>query len=59
LSAAMVKVAFNAPRGPFRFDPKSHNPIQNIYLCRVDDIGGTLVNKDFKTFSEVQDPGNV
>jgi len=59
LSAAMVKVAFNAPRGPFRFDPKSHNPIQNIYICKVEEIGGKFLNKDFSTIKEVRDPGNT
>ena len=36
LAEAMGKVAFNAPRGPFRMDPATHNPIQNIYIAQVD-----------------------
>ena len=34
LAEAMAKVKFDAPRGPFRFDPVTHNPIQNVYFVR-------------------------
>ena len=57
LAAAMVKVAFDAPRGPFRFDPVTHHPIQNIYMCEVREIDGQLVIKDFDTIKDVRDPG--
>lgn len=57
LAAAMVKVSFDAPRGPFRFDPVTHHPIQNVYMCEVRDIDGQLVIKDFATIKDVRDPG--
>jgi branched-chain amino acid transport system substrate-binding protein len=57
LSAAMAKVAFDAPRGPFRFDSVTHNPIQNVYICEVREIDGRLTNKDIATIAGVQDPG--
>jgi branched-chain amino acid transport system substrate-binding protein len=57
LAAAMVKVAFDAPRGPFRFDPVTHHPIQNVYMCEVREIDGQLVIKDFATIKDVRDPG--
>lgn len=57
LSKAMVKVSFDAPRGPFRFDPKTHNPIQNIYICKVQEIDGRIQNKNFSTAKDVRDPG--
>src|ERR1700689_1545887 len=34
LAEAMVKVNFKAPRGPFKFDPVTHNPIQDIYIAQ-------------------------
>jgi len=40
LVAAMGKVRFNGPRGPFRIDPKTHNVIQNIYLSEVQSVAG-------------------
>jgi branched-chain amino acid transport system substrate-binding protein len=57
LAAAMVKVAFDAPRGPFRFDPVTHHPIQNVYMCEVREIDGQFVIKDFDTIKDVRDPG--
>jgi branched-chain amino acid transport system substrate-binding protein len=57
LAAAMVKVAFNAPRGPFRFDPVTHNPIQDIYVCRVIERDGKITTETLYTAKQVQDPG--
>jgi branched-chain amino acid transport system substrate-binding protein len=57
MSAAMEKVAFNAPRGPFRFDPVVHHPIQNVYMCEVRKSGDGYVNDVFATIKDVRDPG--
>jgi branched-chain amino acid transport system substrate-binding protein len=57
LAEAMVKVSFNAPRGPFRFDPVTHNPVQNIYVCEARDAGDRYVNAVLDTARNVQDPG--
>jgi branched-chain amino acid transport system substrate-binding protein len=57
LAEAMAKVAFDAPRGPFRFDPVVHHPIQDVYICEVRDFNGRLANKDIATIHDVRDPG--
>jgi branched-chain amino acid transport system substrate-binding protein len=57
LAEAMSKVAFNAPRGPFRMDPATHNPIQNIYICQVIEKGDGISTKVLSTSKDVQDPG--
>jgi branched-chain amino acid transport system substrate-binding protein len=57
MAAAMVNVAFEAPRGPFRFDPVVHHPIQNVYVCEVQSIGGRLVQEAIFTLKDVRDPG--
>jgi branched-chain amino acid transport system substrate-binding protein len=57
LAEAMAKVAFNAPRGPFRFDPVTHHPIQNVYICEVREVEGRLANKDIAAIKDVRDPG--
>ena len=57
LAEAMVKVSFNAPRGPFRFDPVTHNPIQSIYVTEAQESGGRMVNAVIATYKEVRDPG--
>ncbi|HEY2535126.1 MAG TPA: ABC transporter substrate-binding protein [Xanthobacteraceae bacterium] len=57
LAEAMSKVAFNAPRGPFRMDPATHNPIQNIYIAQVIESGDSISTKILSTIKDVQDPG--
>jgi branched-chain amino acid transport system substrate-binding protein len=57
LTEAMTKVKFNAPRGAFRFDPATHNPIQDIYICQVVEQQGKLTTKILSTAKDVQDPG--
>jgi branched-chain amino acid transport system substrate-binding protein len=57
LAEAMTKVRFNAPRGPFRIDPATHNPIQDIYVCQVVENEGRITSKVLATFKDVQDPG--
>src|SRR5258708_3779916 len=57
LPEAMTKVKFNAPRGPFRMDPATHNPIQDIYICQVINSGDGISTKILSTAKDVQDPG--
>src|SRR4051812_29079095 len=57
LSEAMTKVKFNAPRGPFRMDPVTHNPIEDIHICQVIEKDGKVTSKVITTFKDVQDPG--
>ncbi|AMN41962.1 ABC transporter substrate-binding protein [Rhodoplanes sp. Z2-YC6860] len=57
LADAMTKVKFNAPRGPFRMDPATHNPIQDIYICQVIEKGDGISTKILSTAKDVTDPG--
>jgi len=57
LAEAMNKVSFNAPRGPFRMDPATHNPIQNVYIAQVVASGDGISTKILHTAENVQDPG--
>jgi branched-chain amino acid transport system substrate-binding protein len=57
LAEAMSKLNFKAPRGQFRMDPVTHNPIQDIYICQVVESGGRLTTKILSTAKDVQDPG--
>ncbi len=57
LAEAMSKVSFKAPRGPFRMDPATHNPIQNIYIAQVIESGDGISTKILSTAKDVQDPG--
>lgn len=58
LVEAMAKVKFNAPRGPFRFDPATHNPIQDIYIAQVIETDGKISTKTLSTAKQIQDPGH-
>jgi len=51
-------VSFKAPRGPFKFDPATHNPIQDIYIAQVIESGDNISTKVLSTASQVQDPGH-
>lgn len=59
LAKAMSKVAFAAPRGPFRFDPVTHNPIQNVYIAEVMERHGHLVQEAISAVKNVRDPGKA
>jgi branched-chain amino acid transport system substrate-binding protein len=58
LAEAMAKVSFKAPRGPFKFDPATHNPIQDIYIAQVIESGDKVTTKVLSTANQVQDPGH-
>ncbi len=57
LGEAIAKVKIDTPRGPFSFDPETHNVIQNVYIREVVKDGGTLHNKVIVTYDNVRDPG--
>jgi branched-chain amino acid transport system substrate-binding protein len=53
LVAALRKVELtDTPRGPIRFDEYG-NPIQNIYVRKVERVGGRLQNSVIHTFEKV------
>jgi branched-chain amino acid transport system substrate-binding protein len=58
LAEALAKVQFNAPRGSFRMDPATHNPIQDIYIAQVIESEGKITTKTLSTARQVQDPGH-
>ena len=58
LAEAMAKVSFKAPRGAFKFDPATHNPIQDIYIAQVIESGDKVTTKVLSTAKQVQDPGH-
>lgn len=52
----MASMKFDSPRGPIEIDPKTRDIIQNVYLRRVVERDGRLVNQDFHTVPMVKDP---
>jgi len=53
---AMKGFKFESPRGPVMIDPASRDPIQNVYLRKVEKVGGELYNVEFATVDAVKDP---
>jgi len=45
-----------SPRGPISIDPETRDIVQNIYICRVEKVGGRLANVEFETYEAVRDP---
>jgi branched-chain amino acid transport system substrate-binding protein len=48
-----------SPRGPISIDPETRDPIQNIYLRRVERVGGELYNVEFATIPNFKDPSRA
>ena len=56
LIAAMKGMKWESPRGPISIDPDTRDIIQNIYVRRVEKVGGELYNVEFATFEAIKDP---
>ena len=48
--------SFESPRGPVTIDPATRDPIQNVYMRKVERVGGELWNVEFATQPAVKDP---
>ena len=46
----------DSPRGPMRIDPETRDVIQNIYIRRVEKVGGQPLNVIIDTVKDVKDP---
>ena len=51
-AAAMRKISFNAPRGPFKYD-ENQNVIENVYIRKVEKAGGSYINTVLDTIPDV------
>ena len=56
LIAAMKGLKWESPRGPIEIDAETREIIQNIYIRKVEKIGGELYNTEIATFEAVKDP---
>ena len=59
LVAAMKGMKWESPRGPISIDPETRDIVQNIYIRKVEKVGGELYNVEFQTFDAVKDPGKT
>jgi len=56
LIAAMKGMKWESPRGPISIDPDTRDIVQNIYIRKIEKVGGELYNVEFATFEAVKDP---
>jgi branched-chain amino acid transport system substrate-binding protein len=59
LVAAAKGLKFESPRGPFLVDPQTRDVVQNIYIRKVEKVGGNLRNVAFDKVENVKDPGSA
>jgi branched-chain amino acid transport system substrate-binding protein len=56
LVGAMKSLNWVSPRGPISIDPATRDIVQNIYVRKVERVGGELYNVEFATIPNVKDP---
>ena len=56
LIAAAKGMKWESPRGPISIDPDTRDIIENVYIRRVEKVGGNLVNVEFDKVENVKDP---
>ena len=59
LVAAMKGMSWVSPRGPVTIDPETREVIQNIYIRKVERVGGELYNVEFETIPNFKDPSKL
>ena len=55
--AALKGMTIDSPRGPIMIDPATRDVVQTVYVRRVENVGGKLVNVEFDHIDNVKDPG--
>jgi branched-chain amino acid transport system substrate-binding protein len=56
---AMKGQVFESPRGPVLIDAQTRDVVHNIYVRKVERVGGQLVNTEVETVTDVKDPGKA
>ncbi len=55
--AAAKGLKWMSPRGPVSIDPATRDIVQNIYIRKVERVGGVLQNVEFDKVPDFKDPG--
>jgi branched-chain amino acid transport system substrate-binding protein len=56
---AMKGMSWTSPRGPVSIDAATRDIVQNVYIRRVEKVGGELYNVEFATIPNVRDPAKI
>lgn len=57
IMAALKGMKLESPRGPIMIDPETRDIVQNVYIRRVQKVGGKFYNVEFDKLEAVKDPG--
>jgi branched-chain amino acid transport system substrate-binding protein len=55
--AAAKGMKWESPRGPVSIDPETRDIVQNVYIRKVEKVGGKLQNAEFDHIADFKDPG--
>ncbi len=55
--AAVKGMRWTSPRGPVSIDPDTRDIVQDVYIRKVERVGGFLQNVEFDRQEDVKDPG--
>jgi len=58
LIAAAKGMKWESPRGPISIDPETRDIVQNVYIRKVEKVGGNVQNVEFDTIKDVKDPAH-
>ena len=56
---AMKGQVFESPRGPMYIDNRTRDVVHNMYVRRVERVGGQLWNQEIETVTDVKDIGKT
>ncbi|HZL31156.1 MAG TPA: ABC transporter substrate-binding protein, partial [Pseudolabrys sp.] len=56
LIGAAKGMKWESPRGPISIDPATRDIVQNVYIRKVEKVGGNLINVVIDTVKDVKDP---
>lgn len=56
IMAALQGMTLESPRGPIEIDADTRDIVQTVYIRRVENVDGKLVNVEFDQFDRVADP---
>ena len=59
LVEAMKGDSFESPRGQVSIDAATRDVVMNVYLRKVEKVGGELYNQEFSAIYEVRDPAKT
>ncbi|RJF95121.1 ABC transporter substrate-binding protein [Noviherbaspirillum saxi] len=55
--AVLKGLQIDSPRGPLTIDAETRDPVQTVYVRKVDKLNGKMANVEFDGYKNAKDPG--